>query len=98
MIRSDQSKATPIIVPVEQPPPSQSITEFLASHTPEELNSVPDATLQQWLAPYFPAVRKSVLPTEKISRKGAGAKATQEYMDANMAAIEALFKSRGLKI
>lgn len=106
MIRKQQGITTPKVVPTETPAtpepedwkrlpqPEQTITDFLKSHPIEELHTLPDDQLKALLAPYFPFARRAMLPTEKPSKIGVGARAAMEAIERNKDAIAALLASR----
>lgn len=93
MIRTGISKV------VYQPPPKpQNIKEFLKEHPIEKLAELPDTELKMLLAPYFPDTRRAMLPIEKPKKVGVEQRAMMEAFAANKDAINALLKSKGLKV
>ena len=86
--------AAPVPKPATQAAPAKSIHEILSD--PEALMKLTDEQLKSLLAPYIPETRKALLPEEKPSKIGLGARVMKDFMsDPNiMKQLEALKASR----
>jgi len=66
----------------------------LLDKTPEELATIPTSQLEAILQPYFPAVRKALLPPEKSRKSTVETSMIQQLLEANKDAIAAMRKGR----